>query len=392
MSLCGLLSGVIGLVVIPGCDAEVGSKYEGEALFNLHGKVLNYGDVDTNRILVLSFYGGNSGARMDGRVTGEFPANFTFTLTTPPPEEAFVYKDYLDPWAHDGTTGRDFNFEFSNIAFAQFALLHEDYNDLPLPPEMVCDDGLNGGRCVMTQCTEQGRCKEQTKQCELKQSEVVFSAGDRSWLEADTSRPHISNDSFITIDGFGYIFKQVCAADGSADCLREVTKTEIADVEEGSVISRDGSYLSCTLLEESGDTSISKPFGIFENVDNYAVLYAIDDIKRPFRIHSNGEENYDIVDPLPRGYSLAKISPINVNKWIAYSTCVADKHIQAIVDYNDSHDTNYISGVIIPEKAMDAIVARREELLNGCPEVPGRKVTVVEDYTREVITIEIGRP
>jgi hypothetical protein len=377
----------------------VGSKYEGEALFNLHGKVLNYADVDTNRVLVLAFEGGNSDALMEGRVTGEFPGNFTFSITTPPPESAFVFKDSLKPPAYGSTSDRHYDFGFSNVAFAQFALLRRDdsarelENDTPNPPEMVCDDGSNGGRCVMTQCTEQGRCKEQIKQCELKQSEVVSSVGDRSWRDADASRPHISDESYINIEGFEYHYTQICAADGSADCLREVTKTEIADVDEGSDdFELEESYLSCTLLEERGDTSINKPSGTLKNAKNYAVLYAKDDITKPFRIYGyNVEKTYDVVDPLPRGYSLAKISPINVDEWITYSTCAADKQVQAIVDYNDSHDTNYSTGHI-PDKAWDDIDAHYGKLLNDCPEIPGHKVTVVENYTSEVVTLEIGQP
>lgn len=95
---CALALIAPGLLATPACEAEAGREYQGEVLLSLNGIVTAGPAVDSDYVLALAFLGPSGLYLVDGVTSDEFPAEFRFDVTSPPPEEAFYsFNDGPEP-------------------------------------------------------------------------------------------------------------------------------------------------------------------------------------------------------------------------------------------------------------------------------------------------------
>ena len=289
---------------------------------------------------------------MKGELSGDFPAKFRFDISEPPPEAAIRTID-----------APEFNFH-GGIALGVLALAPSDY-PLRAPYALqteVTDYECNedGSVCteVRRECTDDGRCRDQTFQCTTRPCELV-----ESWGDAELSEPFslVSRGSCK-----GTTCYDVDSSCDSEHCHSDVYRCEF-DASERLESSGDGGVTSCVMLGQSGDTSLMTADDLDWSASDYSIFYVTEDVSD------------SLLGPLKRGYNLMASPPLD--EWLASTKCFFDNSVAAVASYNEDHGTNFN----ILDDAVSDLVDEQEQ---ACGQTWNR----IDDPLSESLTIELGAP
>lgn len=343
---------LLALALVLGCEAQASDEYGGEPLLSLQGTVLLTKDqVNSNLVPRLAFRAAESVVLVDGEVTGEFPAKFRFEVIQPPPREAFFETS-------DGT----------KVASGFLVMVPPDFPKripsyfIPENLEQTCSE--DGTRCTNTfrECDADNRCRETVEECVERPCELVEHLGDTP-LDPETT------------GDWGHLFcdGRTCgtassSSDASGNWVIDFYHCDPGPGEHSpnSTVSTGGTMELCSVLSQSGDTSLLSFADLQTVAVEYAVFYTAHD---------------DPATGLARGYHLFR-QPTR-EQWEAQLKCEVDAEAKALAQYNEDNGTNH--------SPYDTEV---EEVRENAAEVECAHLDggSIEQPLDQDLTIELGNP
>lgn len=347
-----------GVAAISGCAAEVGDGYTGEVLMSLEGEVTAGPDVDPDHELVLHFRNRDRYYLVDGTTTGEFPSQFRFEVTTPPPEE--VYESF-------SSTGRLY------YAHAWLMVVPKDhpakYRELYSDFDALEPAGRESFTTDLQHCVDpfgpkpRKRCVEQQLSCTVSDCEVVYEAGPSELLSSEYG----STNSVSAQDSTHCTFEHRCT---DAGCARRVWCCDQPPLTQKEVVwshGRSNQRVSCDVEGVTGDPELAKYlfYGQVAALD-LRIFYSKED--RP------PDPAYPRSLHLRKGYNVFRtVESPTFEENLALYNCRADALEQAFGEYNERRGTS-----INPMRprwgnypgAKRVIEDRHAELLAECGEEP----------------------
>jgi len=350
---------LLAFTCVLGCDAQVDHEYKGEPLLSLQGNVLvSKGQLGVENVPYLGLLDsderGTFLALVDGEVSGEFPAKFRFDVTQPPPEEML---HQMPP--EQGFSGRG--------ASGLLVMLPPDSDErYRLIPEVETNPGEctdDGTACTSTEriCDESGQCRDRFQSCAIDPCELVERVGDPVLDGANPSRTTYRCDSTTC-------YSTVIVCDGEElYCSMDVYRCDRPQ-SDNFKDAFDGVVRTCSVVSDTGDTSLRSFFDLNAVAINYAILYVADD-------------NPDTVyGPLERGYHLLQTSD-SLDGWLESEKCEFAAREAAVAEYNLENGTDYLQ-IDSDVEALDLDLAALERC---------RSTRVIRHPLDVVLTIELDK-
>lgn len=355
---------LLASLLVFGCDSQVGEEYTGEPMLSLQGNVvLGANQQRSDLVPQLAFYhpDGESVVLLNGEVSGDFPARFRFDIMQAPPDEV-IDTALLESMGMEG-----------GIAHAKLVLLPADHpRHMPLHfdvRERECSSDYPGCTHLEVACEypkadgTTPRCRERTMQCTEHQCAL-----EDSWTTGSTPHPDTTGTSSSWRCDSGGCYQVASACDAAGACVSDVYHCE--PVANAKVTSQGvGTMTTCTVLGESGDTSLLSYVDLDTVVRDYEVKYVTLDVADPHR------------GLLEQGYNLLVLRPIAVAEWLERMKCTITKTAEAVGPYNLEHGT-YFSALDV--EVLDLQMSARAEC--GFSDFE----TVVENPLDEVIELDLG--
>lgn len=355
-----LVASVLSLAAGFGCESQVGEDYKGEPLLSLSGRVVLSEDaVDTDLEPRLVYFGDDHVATFArGELTGDFPAKFRFDVTEPPPQLA---THAVDP---DWGSGE--------LTQGYLVLVPPDYpTRVPYAEEddlsLVCNEDRTVCTHRLTQCTEDGQCRERTLECSPSPCEVVETWGDAE-LGDDVETNHVNGDCW---GSSCYVFNERCDSEHCNALLNRCDASTFEhygrpqELEDGTMLGT-----TCTVLSASGDALITRPGDPDLFWTEYAIYYLTDDAPG----YPGG--------PLKQGYNL--LVHRSEADWLDTVRCRMDQAVDVVTEYNEKNGTDY--NIQSPDRPIREVVEEAQQVCGTT-----FPLTRVDDPLGERLTIKIGQ-
>ena len=372
------------LLALQACDAETGEAYEGEILLSVEGRVAAGPEVDAESVLALSFHTEEAWYLVDGTTTGQFPSQFRFQVTSPPPPEAFMQKEHMQ------------NPPDADIAQGFLVVVPSEHPPvIPILQGLPDDSGHQGEQTFSTEwnrCTLDGsRCIHDLMECTRYPCQVVSLEGEPSVLASEFGMWTSVDESSMQGD---YGFRHACVGNdqGEVSCARELALCELRP--EGSYLGLGVSQVgdestACSLVERSGDAELITALANQGQwvAQNLRIIYASGSVPR------DPEQPGSLA--LSEGYNLVLLPVPELEPQLESLNCLADAEEQAYAEYNADHGTLYVpySGEEYSEpNAGETIAERLAELREQCPQPPMDEPVLLDAGVGSEIEIVLGQP
>src|SRR4051812_13167294 len=330
-----------------GCEAEVGDRYTGDVMLELHGRVVAPPDESSDLVPAFAFFtAGTPGGKddlgaavkvelVDGRLEGVFPSDFRLRLAGPPPmgpEQAGMALGYVVLVPRDHPTS------FELPSHKSVELTSFDLND---------ENAFTEHRQY---CMSSGKCLERDYSCVNQPCEIISEAGSPESPEAG-----ITFGDAVCVMDVCYSATSKCSDDQS--CYRRAVRCDVSA--PGAEQYGDDKVKNCRKTAESGDTSIKQ-------LDEYALIAS-----NLWVVYAGSEKSPGAsllgIEGLKPGYNLIELSGAQSDQaFIDYASCRFDAHVDALAELNEANGTHYLYDDA--ELDMQAVLARFSELTRGrCP-------------------------
>lgn len=304
-----------------GCDAQVGDEYTGDVMFTVRGHVNAPPDNHADLVPAIGMFRAAPADAVEtpivvdlmaGEVEGIFPSDFRLSVSEAPELNGWpmaLGALMLVPRGLPSSLEMAQSSSYRVVSDGELA-----FRD-PEPFEPFVE--------LQEHCRASGECVERRQECVLAPCEVIATFGDRP-TEPVEGDPTYSESGCK--GGFCYHTSIDCYHDPT--CFRELIQCDVST--PGSV--RQGNMVkTCSLLSETGDTSIRSLSDIVV-AQNKLVLYSV---------QAGDTTAIFPIDNLKSGYNLVDVSAASSSDdWLRISSCRFDAKFQALREHNRARGRN----------------------------------------------------
>lgn len=281
-----------GVLLLAGCQAEVGTDYRGEALLSLKGSVVLDDQSMADQVPVLAFYSQSGFALLDVHVEGEFPSRFNLEVFEPPPQAAMTDPETGTVSGFLTVVPKDHPSLVQAVSVGDYGMCSADGT--------ACTEQLN--LCIMGG----GICLQRELSCASQECPVVGDVPIPPDQVTCQGYAESGGTDLMTLD-------EQCNAAGQCDRL--FRKCGLPNAY--SSFAEFGRELSCEVVSESGDERVKAFDSVYESALQSAVGYDV--------VYSARAQESSPYGPLRAGYSLFKtIEPDSDQAWMDSLLCRCD--------------------------------------------------------------------
>ena len=293
------------------CDPQVGTSYTGEVMFSLHGDVILTDPDARDLVPALAFVNDhNEYVLISGEVQGQFPSGFRMEVTTPPPPNTFIQfapAGALPPSSLKG-----------EVALGFITVVPRQYpNMVPILGGSFSDGhgpvGSEPWTGQFDQCALSGvgGCVHLSLSCTPASCPLVADLPITPAVAAACSPGCVDPEQDNAM-----LMRPTCADD--QNCRASFCIYSSPGPTEGGILTDDGTLLTCTVLEEQVDQSLTEAGYLEYSVPLVRVYYLTE------------KNDFPAIGTFGPGYVLEKgLEPATDEAWVSMAACETSAMVSA---------------------------------------------------------------